>query len=540
MHSNYFSGQEERIIFEVFEASASAADVLAAENALQRDFPGYAASVSYSTFTQAGFIEELATFLEQASIEPIKRFSARSYKAGTETVESRDTADPGLISQMLTALLESTQHGRREYPSISRKRVHDDVCWFDAEKPWRRSPLWLILRVSIQRRLCDLEGGQKGRVLYKFLISLVLARLLEESPQIVGIEQLAYLKTKLCRRLAKLEAEQQAASVNDRLVYEQLFMATRPIFQRAVVIASRFIEGSWNSFKSNNRRPVLHLPQRAPESDLSLRLPNSGNYLDSVLAEFRKPVTQPRSHNMPSIQFSEIGKMQVNAFVTRYTDLCELESGIESIETSLRPSFSNEDYCSVIAGHTSNYLAKSNGVYVSNPEETSTMLLAVMELWISMDKSALIVCPLLKHYHPYFVPEMLDVLHCPLYKDMCRLQKIQEYLHARASRRTSADDTALTIFENPIRGGCFAERYFDESPKLQELMELIKVDAAAARDRKMEDFKRMSDEYDALMRQASEGVCLYTDDEYLGRVHDDKGCTKWFVVSLSTILGIIF
>ncbi|PQE25690.1 p-loop containing nucleoside triphosphate hydrolase protein [Rutstroemia sp. NJR-2017a BBW] len=519
--SRHKTGQEERVVFEVFEASASAADVLAAENALQRDFPGYAASISYSTFTKAGFIEELATFLEQASIEPIKRFSARSHKAGTTTVESRDTADPALISQMLTALLESTQHGRREYPPILRKRVHDDVCWFDAEKPWRRSPLWLMLRVSMQRRLCHLEGGHNGRVLYKFLVSLVLANLLGESLQVVGIEQLSYLKTKLCRRLAKLEAEQQTASVNDSPVYEQLFKATRPIFHNAVTMVSRHIEGSWNIFKSNNRRPVLPLPQRAPEADLRLRLPNSGIYLDSVLAEFRRPVMQPSSHNFSSIQFSAIGKEQVNAFVAWYSDLCEVESGIENIETSLRPAFSDEDYCSVIAVHITNYITKSNGAYVSNPEETSTMLLAVMELWVSLDKTALIVCPLLKHYHPYFVPEMLNVLHCPLYKDMCRLQKIQEYLHSRQGG-------SLTIFENPIRG-CFADRYFDESAMLQEFMELIKADAAVARDKKKEEFKRMSDEYDALMREVSESTCLYTDDEYLGRVHDDKACSKCYL-----------
>ncbi|KAM3074145.1 hypothetical protein ACMFMG_003033 [Clarireedia jacksonii] len=521
------NAQEERVVFEIFEASASAADVLAAENALQRDFPGYAASISYSTFTQSGFIEELATFLEQASIEPIKRFSAWSYKAGTATMESRDTADPGLISQMLTALLESTQHGRREFPSILRKRVHDDVCWFNAEKPWRRSPLWLILRVSIQRRLCDLVGGENGRVLYKFLMSLALAELLEESLQMVGIEQLSYLKTKLCRRLAKLEAEQHAASSNDRLLYGQLFTATGPIFQKAVNIASRFIEGSWINFKSNNCRRVVPLPQCAPEPDLRLSLPNSGTYLDKILAEFQNPAIQTNSHKLPSIKFSGIRKAQVDTFIARYSDLCELESATESSETTLRSSYvSNEDYCSAVATQITDYMAKSNGAYISNPEETSTMLLTVMELWISMDKSALVVCPLIEHYHPYFISEMLDVLHCSLYKDMCRLQKIQEYLHAR---QKGADDPALTIFENPIRGGCFAERYFDESPKLQALMKVIQADALEARDRKKEEFRRTSSEYDALIKEASKIACLYTDDAVLGRVHNDRACSKCYI-----------
>ncbi len=30
------------------------------------------------------------------------------------------------------------------------KRVADEVCWYSARNPWRRSPLWLVLRVAIQ------------------------------------------------------------------------------------------------------------------------------------------------------------------------------------------------------------------------------------------------------------------------------------------------------------------------------------------------------------------------------------------------------
>jgi hypothetical protein len=43
-------------------------------------------------------------------------------------------------------------HGMGKEAQINRitKRVADEVCWHSARNPWRRSPLWLVLRVAIQ------------------------------------------------------------------------------------------------------------------------------------------------------------------------------------------------------------------------------------------------------------------------------------------------------------------------------------------------------------------------------------------------------
>ncbi|TGO58297.1 hypothetical protein BOTNAR_0183g00070 [Botryotinia narcissicola] len=130
---------EERVVFEAFETSASAQDVMAAENALEWSFPGYAVDLPLSTFNESSFLEELAVFLEQSSTESIKRFAARTSKAGSLVIEERDTASCALISQMLMTLLEG--NGRRVYPTILKKRIRDDVLWFNAAKPWRRNPI---------------------------------------------------------------------------------------------------------------------------------------------------------------------------------------------------------------------------------------------------------------------------------------------------------------------------------------------------------------------------------------------------------------
>lgn len=57
--------------------------------------------MSFDEFLEETFQHSLATFLEQASIEPVKCFAARSDKAKASVIEPRDTADPAIITQLL-------------------------------------------------------------------------------------------------------------------------------------------------------------------------------------------------------------------------------------------------------------------------------------------------------------------------------------------------------------------------------------------------------------------------------------------------------
>jgi hypothetical protein len=126
--------------------------------------------------------------------------------------ENRDTVDPGLTTHILMPLLEV--NGTRIYPKILRKRVRDDVCWTDgAEKPWRRCPFWLVLRVALQRHLSTLLDGELGRLQYKFVICLVLAQFLEDSTPHLDLELSVFLNAKLCRRIAKLEVDKHRVSI---------------------------------------------------------------------------------------------------------------------------------------------------------------------------------------------------------------------------------------------------------------------------------------------------------------------------------------
>ena len=67
----------EEVLFEAFEVSALSEAVLAAKGPLQWDFPGNAVAIPMSIFSDLKFQAELATVLEKASVESIKRFAAQ-------------------------------------------------------------------------------------------------------------------------------------------------------------------------------------------------------------------------------------------------------------------------------------------------------------------------------------------------------------------------------------------------------------------------------------------------------------------------------
>jgi hypothetical protein len=98
-------------------------------------------------------------------------------------------------------------NGTRVYPPLLRKRVRDEVSWDGAEIPWRRAPFWLLLKVAVQRHLFSVCGDAGGRTLYKFLMCLVMSRLLDEATPHLIPEVLVHIKAKLCKRLVKLKVE---------------------------------------------------------------------------------------------------------------------------------------------------------------------------------------------------------------------------------------------------------------------------------------------------------------------------------------------
>jgi hypothetical protein len=482
------------VLFEAFEACPLPEHVLASKKALRWDFPGSAVAIPISEYEKTSFQEELATFLEKASTESIKRFAAHTNKAGSFAFEGRDTVDPALVTQMLMTLLEA--NGRRIFPPLLQKRVRDDVCWSEGgeggENPWRRCPFWLVLRVAVHRHLSITLGGDVGRIQYKFLICLTLSRFLDECLGQIGLDLVVFLKTKLCRRLVKLEVEKDRAPVSLSIYYEYWFTALGSDFRRSTSTATEQINMAWESFKKHIQRPILTLPKYADPRHLFLSLPSSKDYIQSVLsAHFYRHTVPPLVplYKLPQdYQLSTFPKPGT-VFANRYFRLSGIETEIEigyfDVPTQATDIICSQ-HCIQLARKIENYLSDVGDAYDNNPEQKSVMLVTVMELWVAMDTYAVKMFSLLKDYNPGIPSDILDVLQIARLKDMHRLRKIQKYLQGR---HATCKGSRMTIFNDPGKG-CFGERYYNESndsSRLQTLHQRIETAAEQARTSKEQE-----------------------------------------------------
>jgi hypothetical protein len=307
-----------------------------------------------------------------------------------------------------------------------------------------------------------------------------------------------------------------------------LFAILGPDFCISAERATETVNQIWDVFKEKIKRPINTLPKFANTRHLRLSLPNSGRILNRILDDHLQYRSGQGHFKLWKLrQDSEVSAgvpKPIRDFVNRYTLLAQLEAKIENTSTSTTAS-SHDGQCSHLANTISEYLNAVGNAYDNNPGQNSIMLLTVMESWMAIDTCATKMFGLLKDYHPGFFPEMLDVLQLESRIDMCRLQKIRAYLHQRV-----ADCTApyMTIFANPAKG-CFAERYYDESQdsqRLKEVHDCIEVAAKELRQRKEEEWRKQTAEYERLFQARLVTSCpIPTLDE---PEHDRKNCKRCF------------
>ncbi|CAL3972318.1 unnamed protein product [Diplocarpon coronariae] len=521
----------EEVVFEVFEVSPLSEPVLAVKGPLQWDFPGNSVAIPIATFDDPKFQNQLATLLERASSESVKCFAAAVIKDGSYEYESRDTVNPALVAQVLMSILVGIG-GRRIYPKLLRKHVRDEVSWNNGgEQPWRRAPFWLALRVAAQRHFIITSGAEEGHIYYKFLMCMVISQLLVDCTLQLSLETLHHLKAKLCRRMVKLENDKNRASPQTVLKYQELLAASRSFISRSISSATAHINTSWKKFKESSQRKILEMPMRAANHHLSLR--HSGQYLRAVLNNnansWMQRTTAPTTAR-PGIPTSHIsGSPTAKPSVKFAATVFELSEFEEKIEKGLNhpqaPQKNLETQCMKLSQDINLYLGKVSMFYDHDPEQKSLMLLNVMELWMHMDKVAIMMCKLLENYNSGFPANILDVLQIASVKDMLRLQNIRTYLKRR---EISCSNTTRTIFDDPAKG-CFAELYFDESKDslaLQELHKIIIATAETSREKKEQEWIMKRDIFETMVQDHSEACCDFVVDKLTAIASHDEDCRK--------------
>ncbi len=505
-------------IFQLFELSSTNEAVFSTAGRLRRRFPGPALEVSSERVANPHFRRALAELLARLDIETPEEVAPKARKARTTTAEVRNTPHPMLVTEMLGGMLRALGQPRNDVTRIV-KRVREDVLWKDTLRPWRRSPLWLFLRVALQLRLRQgdevLSGQQHKR--YKFFMVFFMALLAESAlRESLPSELLFVMTAKIARRVLKL---------GTAVAKTQWLQHVRSIVQKIQTEQAR----RWQSLQ---RESVL-AGSNSESSDLTcLRFQDDTALSLVTLQPYLSNARTRPSQSSHGINFSPVCPARISQSSSELPRLswgssssdddarvahADVELWVASqLDDWLLMNLEGQETCASLATLVDAYVDFARVAYSGNPEELSLMFLTAMELWVALDKCASHHYPLLADYHPGFASSLLEPLLLPRKQQMERLQRVEQHL---AKRISSARHPSHSLFDTAITKQSFAVQYFHMSPDHQKLRRTIETEATATRTAKQKEFRRLEDKYQDLMRRSEAMSCEYVKRRKGGHAH---------------------
>ncbi|KAJ5471830.1 hypothetical protein N7539_008773 [Penicillium diatomitis] len=481
---------------ECFELSPVNEAVMSTKGRLQRTFPGPALIFDTCIFNEPDLLTMLAQTISRMSQQPVAGTKPKIRKANRQHDEDRDTTDPKMIVDFLMATLRPlSKDGIDEQ---IQKRCREEVMWRDCRSPWRRSALWLLIRVALQlvfSRLCDGRGVSQ---LYKSFLIYFMGSILDKTSETASHEMLHLMTAKVVRRLMKLSSTEEPA----------WFAPIQSILQRVGDIT----QTGWQRIVGENDRQIDFESLRELEfkEDTECSMPR----LDCFLRDMgRKDDKDPSESFQPSSQLMrfEARKLPIGleSCCPEYVvqNLCGFEDWVDSCLGSwIDNHLEDAATCTQLGRLISEYHKVALSTYLHNPEATSMMLLTLLELWIACDKSAIRLHPHLEDYDHCIPIGCFYSLLLPFKSQMIRLGRAEEYLDLRQRR---LKHPGPGVFRDYGTRSCFSVRYFDQSDEHQQLLRAIEEQAKHDKDQKRAELVQKHARYTHLMTLASETICQY-------------------------------
>ncbi|KAF7935181.1 uncharacterized protein EAE97_008088 [Botrytis byssoidea] len=484
--------------FEMFELSPRNRDVMATAGRLRRYFPGPAVAIHQDRIHEKSFQEALSQCIEELSRETPNIVRAKTRKANVSDIETRDTVDPSLITSMLAESLHAV--GRRIDIHRIQKRTRDIVQWKDCLYPWRRSPLWLLLRVCLQTGLMKRDCTDPSHYQYKSFMIFFMCQILKralESP--MSREILFIMSMKVQRRLVKLE------KFIDRELQRQI--------QEVLSKVSSYLK---------NNVPMLS-PPIYPDiaalnliEDTVLSMNFLRPYLDGLStrnqSKLKHALTEPYCHFRNFQLSTQFPYMSTQSLGSQNRDLIHLElADIElwvrdHLASWLSENQTSQTCCIALADLLSTYQKVSDEAYQGVAEDQSVRILTLLDLWVALDKFTTSQEPLVKDYKCGLTSDLFAPLLLPTKPEMLRLASIEEYI---TNRNAASSAEMPCIFSTTNTGRSFPVRYFDQSFQHQRLLERINSDAHSDREAKLLELEAKIREYNAWKESDQSTKCRY-------------------------------
>lgn len=499
---------ETGILFEAFELCPLNHAAMSTKGRLCRYFPGPAVVIPTATFDDAEFQSTLAKTLSKMCIQKAIGMTPTVRKSKNNVQETRDTTHPRLVTELLFSMLSAFSSPANT--QRIQKNTREDVLWKDALLPWRRSPLWLLVRVSVQlqftRFYASTAAGGLGTRLYKLFILHIQATILDSclrSEDKLAAEKLHCMIAKMVGRMLKLDLDETDKEPGISFAKQVLEQAKAHLELRWAVVRKTMsdhldLEQLKNlDFKNNI---TLSLPQL--DSFLA-RIPNRESAKGGINLTLDPNLLEFSAETLPRLNFDIKERYKIhNLHAFEKWTAFHLSGWTQN-------HISEASTCRSIRILMVNYYNEAHRLYSADPEASSTMYLTLLELWMACDKSAVANFPLLADYDPGVPKNHLRYLLLPLREQMERLHNLELYLEKRSKKARYG--TPGSIFTDIGRATSFSARFFDQSSEHQELRQSIERDAILQRQCKRRELSDKKQEYSNHMRSYDQLACDYVE-----------------------------
>jgi hypothetical protein len=501
------SSKNDQINFEVFELSPNNQSSMS-KGRLIRSFPGLAASVPISKLQEEGLQATLADTISKLSTQVAPGFQPKALKAGRDHDEDRDTTHPGMVTDHLLHVIAAL--GSPTSVDRITKHTREEILWNNCKDPWRRSPIWLVIRVTLQ--LLFTRQGRPlsiGDDLYKAFVVQILSLILKHATsywQSLGSDPIHAINAKMIRRLRKLETLSQLGCVH---------LSWLESVRTDMIDAFNLMNDKWKCEVDSTGANLntSQLRSMRPEDALDMHLPE----LDAFLADVQARTTAPScSDFQPSLAYPTFSRSRLpeNFNATgdyQYFRLAALESWVEDHLQSWIETHRNEQAtCEQLYHVIKSYHNIASAVYKGIPTSMSIMYLTILELWVACDRSACSLFDLLPKYDPEIRLVEFQCLTLPLRSQMRRLQVVELCAHSR-ERSTS---NKVSLYRDFGNASSFAVKHFDRDIHLQNLLTKIENDAATKRAQKCKELADLKVQYEGLMAQHNAAECEFVTIVY--------------------------
>ncbi|CVL08879.1 uncharacterized protein FMAN_14113 [Fusarium mangiferae] len=494
--------------FETFELSPSNESVMTSKGRLVRQFPASATRLSPNDFENSEFQEVLVNTLAKMAKQTVAEVQQKVRKAKQEQDEDRDTAHPRIVTELLTSIIRGI--GKSITVEGVCKNTREEVLWSRSKLPWRRSPVWLLVRVGLHLTMKRLADGS-DKTYKRFMIFFMAQVLHIANNKPTQSEVIHIMVTKLSRRLCKLEKPQDGPWLQE--------------ISSVVSIASACLHQRWTNICTRLQKPLdlEKLSKIKVEDNLRFSVPEMDEFVFAILHV--KKTTQNSSFE-PTSSVSTFDTQDLPLLATNihkdYTSfaLAMFETWIRDyLSQWIKGHIGEESCCEKLQQSLCSYYNTAADWYSRRPEGASRMLLTIGELWIAIDRAAIHKYPMLQEYKTEVPTDVWQALLIHSKDDMARLHRLESHLLER--ERTAALHRRPSIFRSYGETSSFSVRYFVKSTKLQAKKMEIEKSASQRRQDRIKEFRRLEQKYDDLMASSERMVCNSVSVRSFDLVYDE-------------------